>query len=585
MTRKLPYLLSGILAMSFSFAGIAFSSVPAQCGEEKPTVNTDRTKLDNAGLPTDRFSMIEVLLLSTTFPPEKRAAIQAVYNARAERQLPIVDQLNKLWLAEITDYPELIKCGLQSEKFPVPPALNSHDEQIEKFRVQGYAQLSGYVSPTGPAKVAHEHTLEYYREQETPLIDQLNKLLNETDQQVKNLLSAEERGQLQGIRAQWAKDASEWNQRIRSGSTVPVQPANSGQTATPLREKRSNPGLHRPRSGEHQYTSRVDLTLKTNTDLYFAPYLRVLSYRLGNTWMRLRNSDLGNEYKATSVMLTLDKAGNYSNAVMVASSGDSALDTQVMQAVKSSTTAGILDRPPLGAPDEVQVLAKCEYNAVPPKFGEVSVKTLNNKGVAADSYAAALKRTIEKYWFPPRLGANSRDTTITYLINKNGEPVNFSIVRSSGEIELDQSALDAAKAVFKDKQPPLPAGAEKLDAEVTLHLDAVTGERQSVTQVNGGLSDKDIDRYVLDIRHKMQKSWHAPASAGSKQRRVSYNLRLINEIGYGTTTTFKSGDQDSDLEAWSALSGAAFNTPRPEGLPVGTEFSVTFDYDLPQKHK
>jgi hypothetical protein len=255
-----------------------------------------------------------------------------------------------------------------------------------------------------------------------------------------------------------------------------------------------------------------------------------------------------------------------------------------MQVAKSCTSGGRFYQLPPGAPEHVQVLAKFEYNAVAPRIGEVTINVSNNKGPESTAYAQSLQEMMKKLWFPPRNGINNRQSTVAYRIAKDGSLAAASLFVPSGEIELDQSALDATKAVWSKPQAPLPAGVEKLDVQVTFDVDAATSDHRLVSYIVDP-SDANVEQYVYSIQRKLASAWRVPASAGKKPLRESYVVKLINEIGFSTEATFRSGDTYADEAATEALSADAFNCPRPDNLPVGTEFEVTFNYDTPRASK
>lgn len=74
------------------------------------------------------------------------------------------------------------------------------------------------------------------------------------------------------------------------------------------------------------------------------------------------------------------------------------------------------------------------------------------------SYLAKMKKTIQGKWQPPK-GLENRRVRVMYTILRNGQITNASVIETSGDEAVDQTALEALKAA--SPLDPLPLGAPK----------------------------------------------------------------------------------------------------------------------------
>lgn len=79
-------------------------------------------------------------------------------------------------------------------------------------------------------------------------------------------------------------------------------------------------------------------------------------------------------------------------------------------------------------------------------------KQMEDVRETAKKYADYMQATIKKKWHPPR-NAPKATVLVEYTIQRNGEITNISILQSSNNKELDESAVAAVK---RTKLPALP---------------------------------------------------------------------------------------------------------------------------------
>jgi len=553
--------------------------------------------LDSTGLPADRITMFEVLMLSD-LTDEQKKAVQKLYQEKLANDARIQTKLADLWLKELNDHPELVACGMESETHPVPNALNSRDQQIEMMRIHSYAKLSRYVSPKRmDSKQAPEKSLEYYRDQEKPLIDEINQVQKDTWKAVEGKLTAKQVDGLKQNRKAWVDSTKSRNAIAQSQASTPATKASPVQSPTQfhnslLPKRQPNTRMGKRKGDVYGAGCRVDSQLLTPANVYFGQYLVQHSYRLEGAWRVVRRRvpiEPGENEQAAVVTMTVDKYGTLSDTTLTSSSGNKEIDDQIMSVVAQATEpsgqfAALRWLPP-GAPEKVEIRSTFRYNAVAKDTGQLTIEATQPKDFDYGPYMLELKKHALQAWFPPRRGKDSRDVTVTFSILKNGEIQYPTLLDPSGELDLDQSALDALKELVKaGTLPPLPSGADKLILQVIFHVLLPTHEHSLATSVATDNFSIDFDKYALDVQRKLQANWHVPANVGQKPRRVVYKLNLFSAIGEGQSAVFSCGNTEADLATSWAISTAARTTAKPDGMPIPSEFQFTFNYNPPGNH-
>jgi TonB C terminal len=553
--------------------------------------------LDNTGLPADRITMFEVLMLSD-LTEEQKKVVQQLYQEKLANDTRIQTKLADLWLKELNDHPELVACGMQSETHPVPNILNSHDQQIEMMRIRSYAELSRYVSPKRmDSKQAPEKSLEFYRDQEKPLIDELNQIQKATWKAVESKLTAK---QVEVLKQNRKAGVDSRNSRIaiaQSRASTPVTKPTPVQRPTQFNNSQSPSRQLTTRTGKRKgdvYGAgcRVDSELLTPADVYFGQYLVTHSYRLEGAWRVVRRRvpiEPGENEQTAVVTMIVDKHGTLSDTTLTSSSGNKEIDDQIMNVVAQATEPSgqfeALRWLPPGAPEKIKIRSTFRYNAVAKDTGQLSIDATEPKKFDYGPYIVELKKHALQAWFPPRRGNDSRDVTVTFSIFKNGEIRYPTLLDPSGELDLDQSALDTLQALVKaGPLPPLPSGADNLILQVIFHVGLARHEHSLATYIPADSFNTDIDKYALDVQRKLQANWHVPANVGQKPRRVVHKLNLFSPIGVGESAVFSCGNTEADLAASWALSTTARTAPKPDGMPIPSEFQFTFNYNPPGKH-
>jgi len=71
----------------------------------------------------------------------------------------------------------------------------------------------------------------------------------------------------------------------------------------------------------------------------------------------------------------------------------------------------------------------------------------NNQAVKIDwgPYMRSMQRKIRKNWTPPK-SDTSNSVTLLFKLNRNGEVISSSVIKSSGNAKIDKSAQKALKA-------------------------------------------------------------------------------------------------------------------------------------------
>lgn len=95
-------------------------------------------------------------------------------------------------------------------------------------------------------------------------------------------------------------------------------------------------------------------------------------------------------------------------------------------------------------------------------------KSIPVNSVDFSSYMRDMQKNIKINWNPPKLTKNT-SVTLVYTIGKNGELLSYAVYKSSGNKEMDNSAIEALKATAPFK--PLPAAFSKSSVDVKFTFD------------------------------------------------------------------------------------------------------------------
>lgn len=120
-----------------------------------------------------------------------------------------------------------------------------------------------------------------------------------------------------------------------------------------------------------------------------------------------------------------------------------------------------IDRPDLVAPKQATTRKTATFAprpAAPPPKPDDEDDDGVNPNLDFGSYMTKMKQDIRNKWQPPK-GLESRRVSVVFSIQRNGAIINPEVVESSGNEEVDKSALAALSA--SSPLDPLPKGAPK----------------------------------------------------------------------------------------------------------------------------
>jgi len=94
--------------------------------------------------------------------------------------------------------------------------------------------------------------------------------------------------------------------------------------------------------------------------------------------------------------------------------------------------------------------------------------TSKNQVVKADlgPYMRSLQRKIKMNWTPPKTNAPNR-VTLLFKLNRNGEILSSSVVKSSGDANVDKAAQEALKASAPFGKFPTEFKGQNIDIQFT----------------------------------------------------------------------------------------------------------------------
>jgi TonB family protein len=582
-SKELGYHVWAVIVMGTVFAQ---PGLPADGpdGIAQSKSSSGSQKFDNAGLPAGRYSWLEVLSVSA-LTTEQRTKISEILNRRKIDQAPILAKLGHLWLNEMQDYPELVMHGNDPDAHPLPPGLDSHDQQVEKLRTTAYQSLSGYVSPSGgqASKAgAPKQSIGDYASQEKPLILELNDVLDKAWQSIKNVLSEQQQKELQAnrqnIEKETAANALQTTQQQASNRLPQQNPANvsSVPSATGPKPRRA---VFLGDKNAHKW--RVESKLIAPSDMYVEFYINGMNSTLGSLWQyertQMKVKSQADDRIEIVVDSTINSKGKLADWVIKKSSGNAQMDESVIKAYERTNylSMGIMQHPPI-LPDATKIESRFTYPASAKNTGKIAIVVVSPNGKDLGPYLEDLKHRISSVWFQPFPSNDCRDVILSMKILKDGQITSPSVAVSSGELDFDKSAYEAIAKVRSLSAMPTDSP-EHQGVQITFHYNLLTGDKKLLLWPLGATAP-ELDRSLIEWKKQLSAAWRIPANAGQKPRRVIYRA-MVNGGACSPGNEFSCGCANAD----QACSWAIFNAipELPDGVDSPLDLRITFDYDKP----
>ena len=184
-------------------------------------------------------------------------------------------------------------------------------------------------------------------------------------------------------------------------------------------------------------------------------------------------------------------------------------------------------------------------------------------------YMEDVQQKIKANWNPPTIDV-SNSTILLFKVGKNGELLQTNVKRSSGNEEVDKSAIEALEKAIPFKKFPDGVKLQNIDIEFSFDYNVVD---------NGPVQSKDIstplikvimtekpnvsfEKYLEKLCKKISEK--LDDTKGNQQNSTSVSLE-ISQKGSLKSASLKrtSGDKNSDIEITKSVFLAAPFEPLP----------------------
>ena len=117
------------------------------------------------------------------------------------------------------------------------------------------------------------------------------------------------------------------------------------------------------------------------------------------------------------------------------------------------------------------------YQKIQQNFSRLTRKTVKHKVPAAnfDTFMQNLQSDMMLNWNPPKIGTNAR-VVVLMKIQKDGNLESVKILKSSGNSEMDNAALNAVKSTAPFQPLPLSFTGETVDVNFSFNYNAKNAE-------------------------------------------------------------------------------------------------------------
>ncbi len=159
------------------------------------------------------------------------------------------------------------------------------------------------------------------------------------------------------------------------------------------------------------------------------------------------------------VKIMLNKRGDIVSSQVAKSSNNNLIDQEILNAINKTNFIELLQVAPEQKEFYLYITNSIQHKQFNITFQEINER---NKLMPFDwqPYMIKFQEHIRKYWAPPKTN-NSNSVTAYIVLNKDGQVINRSILKSSGDKSVDNAALKAI-----DESAPLPKFPKEYDKDV-----------------------------------------------------------------------------------------------------------------------
>lgn len=214
-----------------------------------------------------------------------------------------------------------------------------------------------------------------------------------------------------------------------------------------------------------------------------------------------------------------------------------------------------------------------------------------------------MEAKIKQNWQVPPETNKSKGTTLIFKVNKNGELISVSLMRSSGVVENDEAAIAAVKAAAPFRKLPDEYKKSFLTLDFTFDYSILGNDNQYVAQntvqkkepfQSPVIKQKNYvlkndtyattDEYIYNARRKIIKNWKPINHLAYEEAKKANNIFaevIVNSRGelldyrILRSSDFKKAEQNALMAIEHSAPFAAF----PENIKQNVlKFNVSFIY-------
>lgn len=193
----------------------------------------------------------------------------------------------------------------------------------------------------------------------------------------------------------------------------------------------------------------------------------------------------------------------------------------------------------------------------------------NGVPVLWQPYMEDVQEKIKANWNPPEIDV-SNSTILLFKVGKNGELLQTNIKRSSGNEEVDKSAIEALEKAIPFKKFPDGVTLQNVDIEFSFDYNVVGSEPTqskdiSTPYIKVVITDSlnvNFDKYLENLCKKVSEK--LGNAKGNQTNSTIVSLEITQKGALKSASLNKtSGDKNSDIEITKAVFLSAPFEPLP----------------------
>ncbi|MCM1265946.1 MAG: TonB C-terminal domain-containing protein [Candidatus Gastranaerophilales bacterium] len=213
-------------------------------------------------------------------------------------------------------------------------------------------------------------------------------------------------------------------------------------------------------------------------DINFVSYKQNLETTIRRTW-NPKFYMSSNENLQAIVNFRILKNGRVINNKLIKSSGNKHFDDLATYATSTAESQRLIQTLPCNfngnsidvdlsidfKKQNIKVLKITGFN------GNAIIDTMNNIP-DFDTYMREIQRVIKRYWNPPK-GAESKQVVVLFKIARTGKLLSQEIFKSSGDVNVDNAAMQAVKYAAPFRPLPVNYNGQSIDIQFTFDYNVI----------------------------------------------------------------------------------------------------------------